>query len=169
MTSVWVGGGYLAAHCVGVAAPAAGPCGPVVGTLAEGKAQPGRGVAAEAGQTEGHQGHGAPASADVGRGAGAGPVGAVILIVLGRTVVEQAFDAAQARTVLHDGLGRAEAALSTGPAGRKTARAAALLALTATAPLTDERVEAEVHLVVCQDFTERSVRLQLSFRLTMDH
>lgn len=86
--SVGVGGGNLAAHSVGVAAPAAGPRGPVVGTLAQGKAQPGRGVAAEAGQTERQQTHGAPAGAGVGRGAGARPVGTVILVVLGRAVIE---------------------------------------------------------------------------------
>lgn len=52
MTGVRVGGRNLAAHSVGVAAPAAGACGAVVGTLAQGKAQPGRWVAAEAGQTK---------------------------------------------------------------------------------------------------------------------
>lgn len=52
MTWVGVGGRDLAAHSVGVAAPAAGTCGTVMGTLAQGKAQPGRGVAAETGQTE---------------------------------------------------------------------------------------------------------------------
>lgn len=52
MTRVGVRGRDLAAHSVGVAAPAARTRGTVVGTLAQGKAQPGRGVAAEAGQAE---------------------------------------------------------------------------------------------------------------------
>lgn len=88
MTRVGVGGGNLATHSVGVAAPAAGSCGPVVGTLAQGKAQPGRGVAAEAGQTQRQQPHRAPAGTGMGRGAGAGSVGTVILVVLGRAVIE---------------------------------------------------------------------------------
>lgn len=101
MTGVRVGGGDLAAHSVGVAAPAAGARGAVVGTLAQGKAQPGRGVAAEAGQAERQQPHGAPAGTGVGWSAGARPVGTVVLIVLGRAVVEQTFNAAQAGAVLH--------------------------------------------------------------------
>lgn len=51
MARIRVGIGNLAAHSVGVAAPAAGPRSPVVGTPAQSKAQPGRGVAAKAGQT----------------------------------------------------------------------------------------------------------------------
>jgi len=50
VTGVRVRGGDLAAHGVGVAAPTAGAGAAVMGTLAQGKAQPGRGVAAEAGQ-----------------------------------------------------------------------------------------------------------------------
>lgn len=101
MTGVGVGGGDLAAHGVGVAAPAAGARVAVVGTLAQGKAQPGRGVAAEAGQAERQQPHGAPAGTGVGWTAGAWPVSTVILVVLGRAVVEQAFNAAQAGAILH--------------------------------------------------------------------
>ncbi len=94
MTRVWIGGGNLAAHSVGVAAPAARARGTVVGTLAQGKAQPGRGVAAEAGQAEGQKPHGAPAGTGVGWSTGAWPVSTVILIILGRAVVEQAFNTA---------------------------------------------------------------------------
>lgn len=66
MTRVRVGCGNLAAHSVGVAAPAARACGTIVGTLAQGKAQPGRGIAAEARQAECQQPHGAPAGTGVG-------------------------------------------------------------------------------------------------------
>lgn len=92
MITVRVGGGNLAAHGVGVAAPAAGTCGPVMGALAQGKAQPGRWVAAETGQADCQQPHSAPAGTSVSRGAGARSVGAVVLVVLGGAVVEQAFD-----------------------------------------------------------------------------
>lgn len=66
MTGVGVGGGNLATHSVGVAAPAAGARGPIVGALAQGKAQPGRRVATKARQAERQQPHGAPAGAGVG-------------------------------------------------------------------------------------------------------
>lgn len=88
MTGVRVGGGNLAAHSVGVAAPAARARGPVVGALAQGKAQPGRGVAAEAGQAERQQPHRAPAGTGMGWSTGARPVGTVILVVLGGAVIE---------------------------------------------------------------------------------
>lgn len=169
MTGVRVGGGYLAAHSVGIAAPAAGARGAVVGTLAHGKAQPGRGVAAEAGQTKRQQPHGAPAGTGVGWGAGARPVSTVILVILGRAVVEQAFNTAQAGAVLHCAFGRAQTALSAGPTGRQPAGGAALLALTATTPLADEQMTAQLSLVLCQAFTEGNIRLEFSFRLRMDH
>lgn len=88
MTRVRVGGGNLAAHSVGVSTPAAGARGPVVGALAQGKAQPGRGVAAEAGQAECQQAHCAPAGTGMGWSTGARPVSAIILVVLGRAVIE---------------------------------------------------------------------------------
>lgn len=88
MARVRVRGRDLAAHSVGVAAPAAGARGPVVGTLAQGKAQPGGGIAAEAGQAERHQPHCAPAGTSVGWSAGARAVGAVVLVVLGGAVIE---------------------------------------------------------------------------------
>lgn len=116
MTSIGVGGRNLAAHSVGVAAPAAGARGAVVGTLAHGKAQPGGRVAAEAGQAQRQEPHGAPAGTGVGRGAGTRPVCAVVLVVLGRAVVEEGFDAAQARAIFHEALSGAQTALSTGPA-----------------------------------------------------
>lgn len=169
MYRVGVGGRNLTAHSVGVAAPAAWACGTIVGTLAQGKAQPGRGVAAEAGQAERQQPHGAPAGTGVGWGAGARPVGAVILVILGRAVVEQAFNAAQAGAVLHDALGRAQAALFTGPAGRQAAGGAALLALTATTPLADEQMAAQLSSVLHQTFTQRSLRFEFSFRLRTHH
>lgn len=169
MTRVRVGGGNLAAHSVGVAAPAARTCGTVVGTLAQGKAQPGRGVAAEAGQAERKQPHGAPAGTGVGWSAGARPVGTVILVVLGGAVVKQAFNAAQAGAVLYSVFGGAQTALSAGPTGRQAAGSAALLALTATTPLADEQMKAQLSLVLCQAFTQRSIRLEFSFRLRTDH
>lgn len=88
MMGVRIGGGNLAAHSVGVAAPAAGPCGAVMGALTQGKAQPGRGVAAKARQAERQQCHGAPAGAGMRRRAGARSVRAVVLVVLRRTVIE---------------------------------------------------------------------------------
>lgn len=169
MAGVGVGGGDLAAHGVGVAAPAAGARGTVVGSLAQGKAQPGRRVAAEAGQAERHQPHGAPAGAGVARGAGARPVGTVVLIVLGRAVVEEALHAAEARAVLHHALGRAQAALATGPAGRQAAGRAALLALAAAAPLADEQVEAPLGLVLRQALAEGHVGLEFAFGLGANH
>lgn len=169
MTGVWVRGGDLAAHSVGVATSAAGACGAVVGTLTHGKAQPGRGVAAEAGQTERQKPHGAPACTSVSWSTGARTIGAVILVVLGGAVVEEAFDAAQAGAVLHRALSRAQTALSAGPAGRQAAGRAALVALTATAPLTDERMQTQLGLIVRQTFTEGSVRLEFSFRLRSDY
>lgn len=169
MTRVRVGGGNLAAHSVGVAAPAAGARGAVMGTLAQGKAQPGKGVAAEAGQAERQQPHGAPAGTGVGWSAGARPVGAVILVILGRAVVEQAFNAAQAGAILHSAFGGAQAALSAGPTGRQAAGGAALLALTATAPLADEQMKAQLGLVLCQAFTQGRVGLEFPFGLRTDH
>lgn len=168
MPRVGVGGGDFAAHGVGVAAPAARTRDAVVSALAQGKAQPGGRVAAEAGQAERQQPHGAPAGAGVGRRAGAGPVGAVVLVVLGRAMVEQAFDAAQAGAVLHRALGGAQTALSTRPAGGQAARGAALLALTATAALADEQMAAQLGLLLHQAFAERNVGLELSFRLRTD-
>lgn len=168
MTGVGVGGGNLAAHSVGVAAPAAGARGTVVGALAQGKAQPGRGVAAEAGQAERQQPHGAPAGTGVGCSAGARPVSTVILVILGGAVVEQAFNAAQTGAVLHGALSGAQAALPAGPAGRQAAGRAALLALTATAPLADEQMTL-LGFVLHQAFTERRVVLEFSFRLRADH
>lgn len=169
MTGVRVRGRNLAAHSVGVAAPAAWARGTVMGTLAQGKAQPGRGVAAEAGQAERQQPHGAPTGTGVGRSAGARPVSTVILVILGRAVVEQTFNTAQASAILHDAFGRAETALSTGPTGRQAAGGTALLALTATTPLTDEQMKAQFSFVLCQAFTQRSIRLEFSFRLRTDH
>lgn len=169
MTRVWIRGRNLAAHGVGVATSAAGSCGPVMGTLAQGKAQPGRGVAAEAGQTQRQQPHGAPAGAGAGLSAGARMVSAVILVILGGAVVEQAFNAAQAGAVLHCILSRAQTTLSTGPTGRQAAWGTALMALTATTPLTDERMKAELSLVIRQAFTEGSIGLEFSFRLRTDH
>lgn len=154
MTRVRVGGGDLAAHSVGVAAPAARARGAVVGTLAQGKAQPGRGVAAEAGQAERQQPHGAPAGTSVGWSTGARPVSTVIIVILGRAVVEQAFNTAQAGAILHNTFSRAQTALSTGPTGRQAAGGAALLALTATTPLAYERMKAQLSLVICQAFTQ---------------
>ncbi len=142
MTGVRIGGGNLAAHSVGIAASAAGARSAVMGTLAQGKAQPGRGVAAEAGQAERQQPHGAPAGTGVGRSAGAWPVSTVILVILGRAVVEQAFNTAQAGAILHCAFGGAQTALSTGPTGRQPAGGAALLALTTTTPLADEQMKA---------------------------
>lgn len=168
MRAVGVGRGDLAAHGVGVAAPAAAARGPVVGALAQGKAQPGRGVAAEAGQAERQQPHGAPAGTGVGRAARARPVGAVVLVVLGRAVVEEAFDAAQAGAVLHHALGRAQAAPPAGPAGRQAARGAALVALAAAAPLADEQVSSQLHLVLRQALPQRGVGLELAFGLRVD-
>ncbi|TNN36657.1 hypothetical protein EYF80_053174 [Liparis tanakae] len=105
----------------------------------------------------------------VGRAAGARPVGTVVLVVLGGAVVEQAFDAAQAGAVLHGAFGGAQAALSARPAGRQPAGGAALLALTSTAPLADEQVEARLRLVLRQALAKGSVRLEFSFRLRTDH
>lgn len=169
MTGVGVGGRNLAAHRVGVAAPATWARGAVMGTLAQGKAQPGRGVAAEAGQAERQQPHGAPAGTGVGRSAGARPVGAVILVVLGGAVVEQAFNAAQAGAILHRAFGGTQAALSTGPAGGQAAGGTAVSALTAAAPLADEQMKARLGLVLCQAFAERNIRFELPFRLRPDH
>lgn len=169
MTRVRVGGGNLAAHSVGIAAPAAGSCGAVVGTLAQGKAQPGRGVAAEAGQAERQQPHGAPAGTGVGWSAGAWPVSTVILVILGRAVVEQAFNTAQAGAILHCAFSGAQAALSAGPTGRQPAGGAALLALTATTPLADEQMKAQLSLVLSQAFTQGNIRLEFSFRLRTYH
>lgn len=156
---VRVGGGNLAAHSVGVVAPAAGSCGTVVSTLAQGKAQPGRGVAAEAGQAECQQPHGAPAGTGVGWSTGAWPVSTVILIILGGAVVEQAFNTAQAGAILHSAFHGAQTPLSASPTGRQATGGTALLALTATTPLTDERMRAQLSLVLCQDFTKRSIML----------
>lgn len=169
MTRVGVRGGNLAAHRVRVAASAAGARGSVMGTLAQGKAQPGRGVAAEAGQAECQQPHGAPAGTGMGWSTGARPVSTVILVILGRAVVEQAFNTAQAGAVFHCAFGRAQTALSTGPAGRQATGSAALLALTATTPLADEQMTAELSLVLCEAFTQGSIRLEFSFRLRTDH
>lgn len=85
---VRIRGGNLAAHSVGVAALAAGPCGPVMGALTQSKAQPGGRVATETRQAERQQRHCAPSGAGVGRGAGARSVCTVVLIVLSRTVIE---------------------------------------------------------------------------------
>lgn len=169
MTRVRVGGGNLAAHSVGVAAPAARARGAVVGTLAQGKAQPGRGVAAEAGQAERQQPHGAPAGTGVGWSAGARPVSTVVLVILGGAVVEQALNAAQAGAILHGTFDGAQTALSAGPTGRQAAGGTALLALTATTPLADEQMKAQLSLVLCQAFTQGSIRLEFSFRLRTDH
>lgn len=76
-----VRGGDLAAHGVGVAAAAAGSCGTVVATLAHSEAKLGRRIAAQAGQAERQDGHGAPAGAGLSRSAGAGSVGTVVLVV----------------------------------------------------------------------------------------
>lgn len=168
MTRIGVGGRNLAAHSVGIAAPAAWARGTVMGTLAQGKAQPGRGVAAEARQAERQQPHSAPTGTGVGCSTGARLVGTVILIILGGAVVEQAFNAAQASAVLHDAFGGAQTALSTGPTGWQAAGGTARLALTATTPLTDEQMTAQLGFVVCQAFTKRSIRLELSFRLRTD-
>lgn len=99
-----VSSGDLAAHCVGVVAAAAGSCGPVVATLAHSEAKLGRRIAAQAGQAERQNSHGAPAGAGVSRSTGAGSVGAVVLIVC-RTVVEETLHTAQAGAVLHCALG----------------------------------------------------------------
>lgn len=168
MTRVRVGGGDLAAHGVGVAAPAAGARVAVVGTLTQGKAQPGEGVAAEAGQAERQQPHGAPASTGVGRTAGARPIGTVILVVLGGAVVEHTFDAAQAGAVLHGAFGGAQTALSARPTGRQPAGGAALLALTSTASLADEQMKARLGLVLRQALAKGSVWLEFSFWLRTD-
>lgn len=169
MTGIGVGGRNLAAHSVGVAAPAAGARGAVVGTLAQGKAQPGRRVAAEAGQAERQEPHGTPAGPGMGRGAGTRPVSAVVLVVLGGAVVEEAFDAAQARAVFHEALGGAQTALSAGPARGQAAGGAALLALTAAAPLADEQMEAPLGFTLRQAFSQRIVGLEFSFGLRTDH
>lgn len=105
----------------------------------------------------------------MGRSAGARPVSTVILVILGGAVVEQAFNTAQASAVLQDAFGRAETALSTGPTGRQAARGTALLALTATTPLADEQMKAQFGFALCQAFTQRSIRLEVSFRLRTDH
>lgn len=88
MARVRVRSRNLAAHSVGVAASAAWARGPVMGTLAQGKAQPGRGVAAEAGQAKRQQPHRAPAGTGMGWSTGTWPVSAVILVILGRAVIE---------------------------------------------------------------------------------
>jgi len=101
--------------------------------------------------------------------AGARPVGAVILVVLGGAVVEEAFNAAQAGPVLHRAFSRAQAALPAGPAGGQAAGRAALSALTATAPLTDEQVKAQLSLVLRQAFTKGNIGFEFSFGLRSDH
>lgn len=80
--------------------------------------------------------------------AGARPVGTVIFVVLGGAVVEQAFHATQAGAVLHRAFGRTQASLSTRPAGRQAARAAALVALTTTTSLTDEQMQTELGFIL---------------------
>lgn len=165
---VGVGGGYLAAHGVGVAAAAAGAGGSVVGPLAQGEAQPGRWVAAETGKAQRQKAHGAPAGAGVGGCAGAGPVSTVVLVILSGAVIEKALNAAQTGAILHSTLSRAKAALPTGPAGRQAPRGAALLTLTPPTELTDKQVQAQV-LSLHQAFTQRSLRLEFSFRLGAHH
>lgn len=169
MASVGVGGRDLAAHSVGVAAPAAGARGTVVGSLAQGKAQPGRRVAAEAGQAERQKPHGSPAGAGMARGAGARPVSTVVLIILGRAVVEEALDAAEACAILHHALGRAQAALATSPAGWQATGRAALVTLAAATPFTDKQVEAPLGLILRQTLAEGHVSLEFAFGLGTNH
>lgn len=169
MASVGVGGRYLAAHSVGVATPAAGARGTVVGSLAQGKAQPGGRVAAEAGEAERQQPHGSPAGTSMARSAGARPVSTVVLVILGGAVVEEALDAAEACAILHHALGRAQAALATSPAGWQATGRAALGALAAAAPFADEQVEAPLGLVLCQTLAEGHVSLEFTFGLGANH
>lgn len=112
-----VRGRDLAAHCVGVAAAAARPCGMVIASLAQGEAQLGRRIAAQAGQAKSQEGHGSPAGAGMGRGTGARPISTVVLVIC-RAVVEKTFYTAQASAILYGILSRAQASLATGPAGR---------------------------------------------------
>lgn len=134
-----VGRGDLAAHGVGVAAAAAGSSGAVVATLAHSEAKLGRRIAAQAGQAERQDGHGAPAGAGMSRGTGAGSVSAVVLII-SRTVVKETLHTAQAGAILYGVLGRAQTSLATRPARGQASRGTALLALAAATAFTDEQM-----------------------------
>lgn len=94
-----------------------------------------REVAEQTGEEQGQQGHGGPAGAAVGLGAGEGFVCTRVLVVR-RAVIEQAFDTAHTRPVLHGALSRTHAPVATQPAGRQHPRVHTLRAAAAPALLT---------------------------------
>lgn len=135
-------------------AAAAGAGGAVVAALAGVDAGACREVAEQAGEEQGQQGHGGPAGAAVRLGAGEGFVGARVLVVR-RAVVEQAFDAAHTRPVLHRALSGAHAPAPTQPAERQHPWAHALGAAAAPALLAAVPVFMEAVVTPAEGLRQR--------------
>lgn len=115
------------------------PIGAVVARLAQCHAALSREVAEQARQEKSQDAYGRPAHAAVRLAAREGLVRAHVLVVAG-TVVEQAFDAAHARDVVHRRRGRAKAPAAAHPTRRQGPRARAPFALAAAAVLAAVRV-----------------------------
>lgn len=155
------GGRDLPADRVSVAlAAAAGSFQAVVTPLAKFEAPQGRKVAAEAGHEDGEEAHGSPAGAAGPRPAGAGVIGAGVLVISG-AVVEETLDATEASPVVEEALRGAEAALVAEPAGGEAAGGRAASALAAPTLLAEEEVPRMQGGLLHHPLQRRLLRFQL--------
>lgn len=116
-------------------APAASPVGMLMAELTECQAASARAVTQQARQDEGHSYCCTPSCTPPGLTAGKRGISAGILIITG-AVIEQRSEAAHTSGILHQCLGRAQAATPTQPAGRERGDHGTIPALAAAAAVT---------------------------------